>query len=201
MRGLVGAILLFSGAAFGDASVAERPKVVTKAWLRETLQKKGALAKLIDDGAGLVVIKHLVDSGKDNDPGIVSAERLCGAALQKRWPKLEADARDYLRRSEDESFSCQNRPGPPLCSFGVMFEYSSNTYVLFRADADGRLYLDAILGLDQLSNVVGSDGRRAQIDYVRAQLTKLRSTDCAGKSASPSEEYKRFRSTTFELDH
>jgi hypothetical protein len=194
------AIVLLGAVARADAPAAgpPPPKMLTRAWLRETITKKESLAQLLDQNAGLVVIEHQTDSPRDDDQGSVSGERLCKDQLKRRLPELQKRVSNGLTRSD--TFKCQNRPGPPFCAFGVLNEYTTITYLLFRTSSDGSLRLDAILDLDGLLNVTDKSSIEEQETYVQQQLLRLRKTDCAGNATSPSELYKRFHTERFNTD-
>jgi hypothetical protein len=195
--GIYTVIVLLSAVARADVTAGSprSPTVLTQAWLRETITKADSLAPLLDQSAGLVVIEHQTDSPIDGDQGRASGERLCKEQLARRLPALQKRISDGLRRSD--ALQCQNRPGPPFCAFGVLNEYTTITYLLFRSASDGSLRLDAILELDGLLNVTNKSAIGEQENYVRQQLLRLRKTDCAGNAATPSELYRRFRAERF----
>jgi hypothetical protein len=158
------------------------PRELTQAWLRQLEQGGWSLARVVDPARGLVVIHHEVDSGKENDPGHVSAERLCGDELARRLPGVELETVAEIRHSDITS--CHNRPDPPTCVVGVAMEYASFTHLVFVPGTDGKLRLDAILHLDSLSSVDDPEAHREQADYVANELRRLRATDCAGNAAA-----------------
>lgn len=197
MKHLVVSVMLASTCvAHGDSPPVEsstaHPKAITKAWLREILRKKGALAQSIDRTSGLVSIGYEMDT-----PSQSSAGRLCGDELKKSWPDFEKGLRYDITHSD--GFVCHNAPGPPLCAFGLIHAADSTiTYVLFRAVADGTLRLDAIL----LSNGPPRPTDKASVAleerYVQQQLTNLRRRDCDANAVTPSDSYKAFRFEYFE---
>lgn len=189
MRPLVpAAVILFSSLAYGAPPVVATapvpPKAVTRAWLRETLEKKGALERLLDEASGLVTISYETDT-----PSLADAARLCKENLKKGWPGLERGIRTQFTQSD--GLFCQNAPGPPLCVFELLhMSDATTTYLLFRPAADGTLRLDAVLFLN--GRVTDKEMIVEQDRYLEQQLTRLRSTDCSAKSVTPSDLYRSF---------
>jgi hypothetical protein len=198
-RAIVALGIVVVGAARADGPAAHPTpapvKVVTQAWLRETLRDEGTLGRMIDEANGVVFIDDLEDSANENSKPVVTASRLCGAKLHKAWPKREAQIRAVFEHTDP--FLCRNRPGPPVCAFGVLNEYTAFTYLVFRSGADDVLKLDAVMRLDGLLNVSDKSSLIYQERWVQQQLMKLRNTDCAGNPVLLDPQYILLRTGAF----
>lgn len=94
---------------------------------------------------------------------------------------------EHMTDSPSEDYEgivdCHNKPGPPFCRFFYAYEYTSTTNLVMRKTDDGRLALDAIMYLDGGSMVEGAYA--VQSKWAAKQMTKLRSTNCAGDTQTP----------------
>jgi hypothetical protein len=183
MRGLSLLLVLlgFTTPATADKRPETWPKVVTQSWLGEFGKTRWPLAKLVDPDRGLVVIEHLVDSPSEAAVAVTTANRLCGAPLDKALPALQRRVLQLLAHSD--TIECHNRPGPAACSFAFAYEYTTRTILVFRPGASGDLALDAVLFVDGGS--LGESSIRTQQTFVRSKLAALRKADCAGHPDTP----------------
>lgn len=155
--------------------------VITQAWLIALAKQGFPIEPLIDPDQGLVVLEHMTDSPVEDDEGVVSAKRLCGDELAKALPKLRKDLTRGFKHAD--AMDCHNKPGPPYCRFFYAYEYTQTTNLVMRKMPDGHLVLDAIMGLDGGSMV--AEAYAAQTKWAAKQMTKLRSTSCAGDTQTP----------------
>jgi hypothetical protein len=176
LRPLLAASLALALAKQDDGGWTEQ---VTQAWLHRLERGEWPLARFVDDSAGLVVVDYQVDSPRDDFKPHTEGRRLCGEKLAKAIGKLNTEIIDGVRRSD--ATECHNRPGPPWCRVGVLYEYMTFTYLLFRPGADRKLRLDAVLRLDNLHQ---KDSQEEELRFVQTELRRLRATDCAGKPAT-----------------
>lgn len=155
--------------------------VVTQAWFIALAKQGFPIEPLIDPDQGLVLLDHMLDSAAEDDPGVMSAKRLCGDALAKALPKLRKDLTRGFNR--DIVLDCHNKPGPPFCRYFVPDEWAISGNLVMRRMDDGHLVLDAFASLDAGSMV--PEGYAEQSKWVAKQMTKLRSTNCAGEAQTP----------------
>ena len=176
--------------AFATDSAADQgwTEEVTQAWLRRLGRGEWPLARFVDPAAGLVVVDYDVDSGREDFKPHIEARRVCGDQLARTARKLNAHVVYEIPRSD--ATECHNRPGPPWCRVGVLNEYMTFTYLVFRPGADRRLRLDAVLMIDGLLDVPQS-ARDEELHFVRTELRRLRATDCAGKPVPAAPDYQR----------
>lgn len=154
--------------------------VITQAWLIALAKQGFPIEPLIDPEQGLVELTHMTDSPVEDYEGTVSAKRLCGDELAKALPQIRKDLTRGFKHAD--AMSCHNKPGPPSCSYFYAYEYTTTTNLVMRKTDNG-LVLDAIMALDGGSMV--PEAYAAQSKWAAQQMTKLRSTNCAGESQTP----------------
>lgn len=151
--------------------------VVTQAWLIAMGKQQFPIEPLVDPAQGLVVLDHMTDTASDDEPGIVSAKKLCGDQLAKQLPRIRKDLVAAMKHAD--TMECHNKPGPPFCSFGFAYEYTTMTHLIMRKADDGHLVLDAIAHLDGGS--MNEDAYAEQATWVGNQLRQARAKNCAGE--------------------
>jgi hypothetical protein len=123
----------------------------------------------------------MTDSPNEDFEGVISAKRLCGEELEQALPKLRKDLSRGFKHAD--AMGCQNKPGPPVCSFFYAYEYTTTTNLVMRKMPDGHLVLDAIMALD--GGTMVPESYAAQSRWAAKQMAKLRSTNCAGEAQTP----------------
>jgi hypothetical protein len=157
--------------ALVTAAALPHPKVATQAMLLAIADGKLPLADLVDPEAGVAFIDDHGTPREDAPPN--PRPRLyCGEALielVKVWQR--AISKELRRDRESGRFECQNRPGPPTCSFGELEdEWSTTTHVIFRVDAERGLRLVALVVDDE--NAIDRVARHRAQARVIARLTR-----------------------------
>lgn len=155
--------------------------VITQAWLIALAKQGFPIEPLIDPEQGLVMLTHMTDSPVEDYEGVVSAKRLCGEELTKALPQIRKDLARGFKQAD--AMGCHNKPGPPFCRFYYAYEYTTTSNLVMRKTDDGHLVLDAIMALDGGSMV--EEAYAAQRKWAAKQMTKLRSTNCAGDAQTP----------------
>jgi hypothetical protein len=155
--------------------------VVTQAWLIAMAKDGFPIEPLIDPEQGLVILDHMVDSPAEDNVGEMRAKRLCGDELAKALPQLRKDLTRGFKHAD--AMDCHNKPGPPFCRYFYAYEYTVSGNLVMRRSDDGHLMLDAIMGLDGGSMVPQAYAEQSK--WVAKQMTKLRSTNCAGVAQTP----------------
>lgn len=155
--------------------------VITQAWLIALAKQGFPIEPLIDPAQGLVTLEHMVDIPAEDNVGVMSAKRLCGDELAKALPKLRKDLTRGFKHAD--AMDCHNKPGPPFCRYFYAYEYTTTSNLVMRKSDDGHLVLDAIMALDGGSMTEG--GYADQSKWTAKQMTKLRSTNCAGDTQTP----------------
>jgi hypothetical protein len=163
---------------------------ITQSWLHRLERGEWPLMRFVDESAGLAVIDYNVDSGREDFKPHTGGRRLCGDKLAKMARNLNATVVDAIHRSD--ATECHNRPGPPWCRMGVLNEYMTFTYLVFRPGADRKLRLDAVLYLDGLLDVPQAS-RDEELRFVREELRRQRAIDCAGKATPAPPDYQRLQ--------
>jgi hypothetical protein len=175
MRAPLVTVLLVLAAGEAHADPGANPDLATQHMMLDIASGAHPLARFIDDTSGVVFLDRF-EGPEDVQPPPVE-KRLCGLALARfvrTWQRRASS--DILRSYGDSFLSCQNRPGPPTCTFGRSMEWDPAIHFIFRHSADRGLLLTAIT-IDDEVLVAASDTAREHRTQARL-IARLTQTAC-----------------------
>ena len=168
-------VLLALAAGEAHADPGANPDLATQHMMLDIASGAHPLARFIDESAGVVLLDRF-EGPEDVQPPPVE-KRFCGRPLARFVRTWQRRASDEIRRAYDESFlSCQNRPGPPTCTFGRSMEWDPAIHFIFRRSPDRGLLLTAIT-IDGEVLVAASDTAREHRTQARL-IARFTQTAC-----------------------
>jgi hypothetical protein len=155
MRALVATVIVFSATgARAEPIVPRNPHFVTQGMMLHIADRSLPLSRFIDERAGVVLLDRFEGpAGEDSPPQV--EKLMCGRALTRlvrHWQRRASDPNGIRGARDNDALACQNRPGPPTCTFGRSMEWDPAVHFVFRLDPDRGLLLRAITVDDEVLN-------------------------------------------------